>query len=88
MPMTKHEGQKYTKGAFVMDECFFVNCVLTDCDLFYLGGDVESVNLKLENCRWHWRGPALRTVQFLGSLGMLKGPVPPPLPVVDSSKAN
>jgi hypothetical protein len=86
--MTKYDGQKFTKAAFVMEDCFFVNCVLTDCDLFYSGGDVESVNLKTENCRWHWRGPALRTAQLMGALGMLKAPQMPPLPAVDNSKLN
>lgn len=84
--MTKYEGQKFTKGAFVMEDCFFVNCVLADCDLFYSGGDAEFVNLKTESCRWHWRGPALKTMQLMTNLGMLKGQPTLPLPNVDTSK--
>jgi hypothetical protein len=86
--MTKYEGQKFTKGAFVMEDCFFVNCVLTDCDLFYSGGDFEWVNTQFGNSRWHFRGPALKTVQFQQAVGMLKPPqTAPPVPV-DSSKLN
>ncbi len=86
--MNKYEGKTFTKGAFVMEDCFFVNCVLTDCDLFYSGGDAEFVNLKTENCRWHWRGPALKTFQLLGGLGMLKGQPTPVLPAASADKSK
>jgi hypothetical protein len=86
--MTKYEGQKFTKGAFVMEDCFFVNCIFIDCDLFYSGGDAEWVNLKFENCRWHWRGPAEKTVRLLTGIGLLKGQPTPALPAVESSKLN
>lgn len=80
--MTKYEGQKFAKGAFVIEDCFFVNCVLTDCDLFYSGGDFDWASTKFEaNCRWHFRGPALKTMQFLQLIGMVKaqhGPASPP----------
>lgn len=84
----KHEGKKYTNGAFEMDECFFVNCVLTECDLFYSGGDVEMVGTRIENCRLHFRGPALRTITLLQRSGMLKtGPLPV-LSKVEMGKVN
>jgi len=89
MPLTKYEGQKFTKGAFIIDECFYVNCVLTDCDLFYAGGNFEWVESRMEGCRWHWRGPALNTLQLLQALGALKAPQSPPLQAVaDHSKMN
>ena len=57
MTINKYEGKTFTKQSFVMDESFFLNCVLDDCDLFYSGGDVDWLNLKWEaNCRWHFRG--------------------------------
>jgi hypothetical protein len=88
MSITKYEGQMFTKKSFVIDECCFVNCVLKECDLFYSGGDCESMNTQMESCQWHWRGPALKTFQLLQALGMLK--IPPivlPSPP-SSSKMN
>jgi hypothetical protein len=86
--MIKHENKEYRDASFVMEDCFFINCVLRECDLFFSGGDVEWVNLKMENCRWHFRGQALRTVQLLVQIGMLKGPqIVPPSPA-SSSKMN
>jgi hypothetical protein len=86
--ITKHEGKSYKNGAFDIDECFFLNCVLTECDLFYSGGDVEMLGTRIENCRFHPRGPALKTIQMLQSMGMLKvGPLPVPMKV-EMGKVN
>jgi hypothetical protein len=83
--MTKYDGKNLTKATLVMEECLFINCVLDDCDVFYSGGDVEWVNLRFENCRWHFRGAALKTVQTLQQIGMLKmGPLPVPIAVPDA----
>ena len=84
--MTKYEGQKLTKATLVVEECFFVNCVLTDCDLFYSGEDLEWTNTSFENCRWHWRGPAGRTVNLMRLLGMMKAQATPPQTPATSSK--
>jgi len=70
--MTKYEGKNLKNEVLVLEDCFFINCVLTGCDLFYSGGDLEWVNLRFENCRWHFRGAALKTVQTLHQIGMLK----------------
>jgi len=86
--MNRYEGKTLNKATFVMEECFFINCVLTDCDVFYSGGDVEWVNTRFDNCRWHFRKEALRTVQTLTQLGMLKAE---PMPVsfqANTAKAN
>jgi hypothetical protein len=86
--MNRHDKSTLTKAALVLEESFFINCVLIDCDLFYSGGDVEMINTRFENCRWHFRGAALKTVQTLQQFGMLKvGPLPVPLKV-DTAKAN
>ena len=86
--ITKYEGKTFTKGAFEMEECFFINCVLSECDLFYSGGDVEMINTRIENCRWHPRGAAARTMQLLQMAGMLKtGPIPVPMKV-EMGKVN
>ena len=39
--MTKYENQKLEKVTFVAEECYFINCALIDCDLFFSGGEVE-----------------------------------------------
>lgn len=88
MAITKYEGKTFEKQTFVIEDSFFVNCVLRDCDLFYSGGDSEWINLRFEGCRWHFRGPALKTVQLAQILGMLKQPTIPPAPPVSSSKLN
>ena|SRR5712691_9617951 len=86
--MTKYENKTLNKATFVLEDCYFLNCVLTECDLFYSGGDVEAVGTRFENCHMHFRGPALKTVQMLQATGMLKvGPLPLPSKV-EISKVN
>lgn len=86
--IVKHEGKQYKNGAFEMEECYFVNCTLTECDLFYSGGDFEMVNTQIVNCRWHPRGAAAKTMQMLQMAGMLKtGPIPVPTKV-EMGKVN
>jgi hypothetical protein len=83
--MTKYEGKEFSQMLFVMEDCYFVNCVLRECDLFYSGGDADFVNLRMENCRWHFRGPAQKTFQLLQNVGMLKPGQTPPETVAGSS---
>jgi hypothetical protein len=85
--MTKYEGKTLNKAVFVVEDCCFTNCTLIDCDLFYGGGDFEMPNVRFENCRWHFRGHALRTIQLQQTIGMIQ-PVPLPVPLkVDPTKA-
>ncbi|MDR3763126.1 MAG: hypothetical protein P4M01_03440 [Acidobacteriota bacterium] len=78
MPITKYEGQTITGKTLVIEEYLLVNCVLRQCDVFYSGGDFEWINTTFDNCSIHFRGPALKTVQFEQALGMLKQPQMPP----------
>ncbi|MGB9030703.1 MAG: hypothetical protein WCC27_11340 [Acidobacteriaceae bacterium] len=88
MPITKYENQTFENMAFLLEECFFVNCVLKECDLFYSGGDADWTNVRWENCRWHFRGPALKTIQLLQVTGALPRQQPPPTVLASSSKMN
>ena len=88
MPVTKYEGKTFEKQAFVVEESYFVNCALKECDLFYSGGDSEWINTSFVICRWHWRGPAAKTMQLGQLLGMLKQPEVPPSFPASSSKLN
>ena len=84
----KYQGKTYRNEAFDIDECFFLDCHLIECDLFFSGGDVEMVNTPSENCRFHPRVPALKTIQLLQAMGMLKvGPLPVPMKV-EMGKVN
>lgn len=77
--MTKYEGQTITHKTLILEECLFVTCVIRECDVFYSGGDFEWTETRFENCKIHFRGPALKTIQFEQVMGMLKAPQIPPM---------
>jgi hypothetical protein len=85
--MTKYEGKTLSKAVFVVEECCIINCTLIDCDLFYRGGDFELPNVRFENCRWHFGGQALKTIQLQQTIGMLQPVQLPAPPKGDSAKA-
>jgi len=88
MSITRYEAQTLEKKTLLVDECSFVNCVLKECHLFYAGGDFDSLNTQMMNCFWHFRGPALKTIQLAQMIGMLKEPqIPTPFPA-SGSKMN
>ncbi len=74
--METHRNQKFQGKSFILDEVVFLDCKLTDCDLYYSGGDSEWVNTTFENCRFHWRGPAKNMLAILQGLGLLQTPTP------------
>jgi hypothetical protein len=79
MAITRYEGQTFTKKVFQLEECWFVNCVLRECYVFYSGGSYLWENTTFENCQWKFQGPAAQTVNLLALIGLLKpGQAPPP----------
>jgi len=81
MPITKYEGRTLTNQVFQLEECWFVNCVLRQCRIFYGGGSYLFENTSFDNCQWTFQGPANQTMQLLSMIGLLKqGQDPPPTP--------
>lgn len=79
MPMIKYEGRTFTKQVFQLEECWFVNCVLRECTIFYGGGSYELLNTTFDHCEWKFQGPASMTCRLLTVIGLIKpGQTPPP----------
>jgi len=76
--METYRKQNFQGNSFILDEVTFLECKLTDCDLYYSGGDFEWVNSNFENCRFHWRGPAKNMLALLQVIGALKPEQMPP----------
>ena len=87
--METYRKQNFQGKSFILDEAIFLECKLTDCDLYYSGGDFEWVNSNFENCRFHWRGPAKNMLALLQVIGALKPPQMPPrssMPIPDQDQ--
>jgi hypothetical protein len=69
--MTKYQNQTLTGQAFQLEDCWFVNCVLKNCTLFFSGGSWELENTTFESCQWKFQNEAQRTCQLLGMIGLL-----------------
>jgi hypothetical protein len=83
------KNRTITKEAIVLEEVCLIDCTLSDCDVFYSGGDADYQNLKLDNSRFHFRGAAQKTVQTLVSFGMLNmQPMPVSFQATSAAKAN
>lgn len=86
--METFRNENFQGKSFHLDDVVFMNCKLTDCDLYYSGGDFEWVNSNFENCRFHWRGAAKNTLALAQTVGILKTPTPPVNLVPTSQKPN
>jgi hypothetical protein len=71
MPTSKYENQTIVGQIFRVEECWFVNCVLKNCVLYYSGGAFELENSRMENCQWKFQGPAQQTIALMTSIGLL-----------------
>lgn len=88
MPITKYEGQTFTKKVFQFEECWFLNCVLKECVLFYSGGSYEMENTRFENCQWKFQDEALRMFLLLTQIGLLKAQQIPPQATLNTGPLN
>ena len=87
--MKIYKNRTITKEAIVLEDVCLIDVTLSDCDVFYSGGDTDYQNLKLDNTRFHFRGAAQKTMQTLASFGMLKmQPMPVTFQAADAGKAN
>ena len=88
MPITKYEGQTFTAQTFKLEECWFVNCVLRECVIFYSGGSYELENATFQNCQWKFQGDAQHTVVLLTQIGLLRGQQTPPQMTLNTGRPN
>jgi hypothetical protein len=79
--METYRNQKFQGKSFILEEVAFVKCELTDCDLYFSGGDFDWIETRMVNCRFHWKGSAKNTIALLQSMGALK---PPQMPLQSS----
>lgn len=87
--MQAFKDKTFENQSFVIEEVYFENCVLRNCDLFYSGGDFEWVNASFDNCRFHFRGAAKNTQTLFQSMGLLKqAPLGAMLPPSSSKSVN
>jgi hypothetical protein len=85
MAITKYEGQTFTGKVFQLEECWFVNCVLRECTIFYRGGSYDLVNTNFDRCQWKFQDDAQRTCVLLSQIGLLPAqPTPPQMTKLNS----
>ncbi len=75
--METYRNQSFKGKSFVLEEVAFVKCTLTDCDLYYSGGDFDWVETTFEGCRFHWRGAAKNMFALAQNMGMIPAQIPP-----------
>ena len=86
MPMVKYMNKTFAGEVFQIEECYFVNCVLKECVLFYGGGTFEWENTTFENCQWKFQNEARNTLQLLMTIGLLPAQQKPPETMTTTSK--
>lgn len=86
--MDIYRNQNFQGKSFVIENVVFLKCKLTDCDLYYSGGDFEWAETFFENCRFHWRGPAKNTLALLQVIGMMPTPTLPKNLGIPGQKVN
>jgi hypothetical protein len=75
--MDTYRNQIFQGKSFILENVAFLKCKLSDCDLYYSGGDFEWAETSFDNCRFHWRGSAKNTLALLQTMGMVPTAAPP-----------
>jgi hypothetical protein len=88
MPITKYEGRTFTHQAFRLEECWFVNCVLKSCTIFYSGGSYEMENAQFDGCEWKFQDQAQRPLVLLTQIGLLQTQQTPPQSTLNTGPVN
>jgi hypothetical protein len=88
MSITKYQNQTLVDRAFQLEECWFVNCVLKGCTIFYAGGSYELEQTRMENCQWKFQNEAQRTCTLLSQIGLLPSPQIHPQTLQPSGPVN
>jgi hypothetical protein len=84
--METYRNQSFQGQSFILEEVAFVRCKLTDCDLYYSGGEFDWVETQFEGCRFHWRGAAKNMFTLAQAIGMIKLPAPPQSLIVSTAQ--
>jgi hypothetical protein len=88
MPITKYEGQTFTRKVFQLEESWFVNCVLRECTIFYSGGAYELENARFENCQWKFQNEAQRMFVLMTQIGLILTQQMPPQSILTTGPVN
>jgi hypothetical protein len=88
MMIETFKNENFHGKSFHLDDVVFINCQLTECDIYYSGGDFEWVSSNFVDCRFHWRGSAKNTLALAQAIGMLTSVTSPPKIVETSPKPN
>ena len=66
------ENKSFNHKTLAVDDCLFVGCNLSECELVYGGGEFSSRQTTFNKCRFTFTASAQRTVNLLISTGLLK----------------
>ena len=69
--MTVYEDKEFDGAAFVLEESIFIRCKLTNCHLFYSGGDYNILDTIINKCQFHYGIACNGTIKLLQLLGYL-----------------
>jgi hypothetical protein len=87
--METYRKQHLQGKSLFLDETAFLDCKLSDCDLYYSGGEFDFPNTTFENCRFHFREAAKNTAALMHLLQMMGQQKPPTgFPVPPGTKLN
>jgi len=69
--MAVFTGETFRGERIILDGNSYQDCVLVDCEIVYLGGEVHLNFTTQGTSRWIFEGCALNTVKLLQALSLL-----------------